>query len=89
MIKFQKRTIKVLKRDNKCTLQIYKLSVVSNGKTNIISNKNNTISKLKFVIVKIKKKTLYLLFENYTFKKRNRNWKSIIIGSRKVLCARV
>ena len=56
MIKFQKRTIKVLKRDNNCTLYIYKLRIVSNGKTNIISNRNNTISKLKFVIVKIKKK---------------------------------
>ena len=44
-----------------CTLQIYKLSVVSNGKTNIISNKNNTISKLKFVIVKIKKKNIIFI----------------------------
>ena len=31
-------------------------SYFSNGKTNIISNKNKTISKLKIVIVKIKKK---------------------------------
>ena len=62
MIKFQKRLIEVHRRDNKCTLSIYKLSVVSNGKTNIISNKNNTISKLKFVIVKIKKYIYIYIF---------------------------
>ena len=41
MIKFQKRTTKVLKRD---TSVLYKLTSCSNGKTNIISTKNNTIS---------------------------------------------
>ena len=61
MIEFQKRTLEVLKRDNKCTLYIYKLSEASNGKTNIISNKNNTISHLKFVIVKIKKIYIFII----------------------------
>ena len=81
---------------------INSVSVVSNGKTSIISNRNNTISNLIFVLVEIKKKETkgtkkkdYIYYLRTTRSKHETEiYKAVgksnfIKGSRKVLRARV